>query len=78
MGQTQARMGMQWGGVDGCRFGWVLALLSRNGIVSLFVRKTFTEIMEECNASKLVLVDIPIGPGLLGDAHVRGIKLCFR
>jgi predicted RNase H-like nuclease len=50
-----------------------LALLSRSGIVSLFVRKTFTEIMEECNASKLVLVDIPIG---LPSSKVRRDRDC--
>jgi predicted RNase H-like nuclease len=51
----------QWAGVDGCRGGWVLALLSRDGSISLTVRKSFTEIVSECSTTELVLVDIPIG-----------------
>ena len=51
-----------WAGVDGCRGGWVLAVLnSARSVVELRVLRTFAEVVIETFRARLTLIDIPIG-----------------
>lgn len=52
-----------WAGVDGCRGGWVAALLTGGGVECLTVSASFAEMLDQTAAADLVLVDIPIGLG---------------
>jgi len=52
----------KWAGVDGCRRGWVVAVVNGKGsVVHVKVYRTFAEILVEGAAAKLTLTDIPIG-----------------
>src|SRR5579884_3201568 len=51
-----------WGGVDGCREGWVLAVVDAAGrIITLRVLRTFAEAALETQNVNLTLADIPMG-----------------
>lgn len=51
-----------WAGVDGCRGGWVVAVVNAARQVEwLRVFRTFAEVAIETTAARLTLVDIPIG-----------------
>ena len=51
-----------WTGVDGCRGGWVVAVLDSAGTVaSLEVRKSFAEVAVATEGAAVTLVDMPIG-----------------
>lgn len=55
-------MANYWAGVDGCRGGWVLALInSSRSLTELRVLRTFGEVVIETTRARLTLLDIPIG-----------------
>jgi predicted RNase H-like nuclease len=60
--QGTVKMAQLWGGVDGCRGGWVLALIdSSRTVTAIHVLKTFAEAVIAAGEAGLTLVDIPIG-----------------
>lgn len=55
-------MANYWAGVDGCRGGWVLAMINSNrALAELRVLRTFAEVAIETARARLTLIDIPIG-----------------
>jgi predicted RNase H-like nuclease len=51
-----------WAGVDGCRGGWVLAMIDASrSLTELRVERTFAEVVLRTEAALLTLVDIPVG-----------------
>lgn len=48
-------------GVDGCRGGWVVAVVEGGRACAPVLRETFAEVIECARGAALVLVDIPIG-----------------
>ena len=63
-----------WAGVDGCRGGWVLALVDPSrAVTGLRVLRTFAEVVLAAREAELTLVDIPIG---LPSADCPRLRLC--
>src|SRR5579885_339509 len=61
-GRSPRGLMADWGGVDGCREGWVLAVVdAARRIVVLRVLRTFAEVALETQNVSLTLADIPIG-----------------
>lgn len=52
---------MRYAGVDGCRGGWVVALLTEKAGFSAAVVPTFAEVLTTTAGAARVLVDIPMG-----------------
>jgi len=51
-----------WAGVDGCRDGWVLAVMDpTRSILDLALLRTFGEVVIHARGADLILVDIPMG-----------------
>ncbi len=48
-------------GVDGCRGGWVVALLQNNAMLPLLIVASFDEMLAATAGAERVLVDIPMG-----------------
>jgi predicted RNase H-like nuclease len=71
---------MQWvAGVDGCRAGWVVALLGAGSdsrlSIDLRCCRSFREVLSLSPTPSIIAVDIPIG---LLDKPVRGGRTCDR
>ncbi|MBI3698019.1 MAG: DUF429 domain-containing protein, partial [Acidobacteria bacterium] len=67
-------MAQLWAGVDGCRGGWVLAVLDASrAVTTIRVLKTFAEVALESREVELTLADIPIG---LPSADCARDRLC--
>ena len=63
-----------WAGVDGCRSGWVMAVIdSSREVSSISVLRSFAEVVIEARHAELTLVDIPIG---LPSAECPRDRLC--
>jgi len=63
-----------WAGVDGCRGGWVMALVdSSRAVAAVHLLRTFGEVAIAAREAELTLADIPIG---LPSAECPRLRLC--
>ena len=55
-------MPQRWAGIDGCRGGWVIAVMDHaRTVVSIEALKSFAEAAIDVSETELALADIPIG-----------------
>ena len=66
--------GIEYVGVDGCRYGWFSVGFSAIGDYDLRIFREFRDLLAHFRRARLILVDTPIG--LMAEEESRGIRPC--